>query len=699
MHSNFSEIKKICVTLILSVMLYSAIAQINPAGDNIQTGDVLEQIVESEDASDFDYDTFLEYLDFLKRNPINLNTASLTDLRTTRLFTEAQVRDLLQHIKYYGPLLNIYELQTISTFSMQDIYRILPYITIEKGNTAKIENLLSEFSGGKYQVYFRTSTIVQQQRGYSGDSTLSSPYLGDNYRMYTRFRYAYKNKLSYGITAEKDPGESFGDTYQPNGYDFYSAHFFMRSNGFLKALALGDYEVRIGQGLTILNGFGLGKSVYSLAVRRSGPVLDPYTSVDENRFLRGAAATIGSDNLQLTLFGSYKKIDANVSAVDSANFEEPAEISSINYTGLHRTLNELSDKDAIDETIAGADLTYYNPLFTFGVSGNYSKFSVPLQKDISPYEIFDFNSDALLNVAAHYSVLLRNNLFFGETAMSDNKKIATINGLIISVDPKVDLSLVYRYYDRAYQSIYANAFAENSTPQNEQGMYAGFEIRPKRAFKLSGYLDMYKNPWLEFDADAPAVGSDILGQITYQPNKILQMYLRFKTEVTSLNADSEFQGDVPHDIMTDVVKQNIRWHIDYKVHQSLTLRSRFEYVRYDQSFNVPENGFIIYQDVNYKPLGSAFAFYTRLAVFNTASYDTRLYTYESDLLYAYSITNFSDKGTRTYAMVQYSPLRWIDFWFKIANTHYTNRTEIGSGNDLITGSNKTELRFQVRITW
>nr|MBP9547746.1 hypothetical protein [Chitinophagales bacterium] len=259
MNSNKNVYDTIIILWITFQSISVTYAQINPAGDNIQTGDVLEQMVESEDLSEFDYDTFLEYLDFLKANPINLNNATLTELRNTRLLSEIQIRDLLQHKKYYGSLLNIYELQTISSFTLNDINRIKPYIIVQQNNSASIQNIFNELDGGKYQIYFRSSRIVQEQVGYSGDSTLSSPYLGDNYRIYTRFRYAYKNKLSYGITAEKDPGESFGDSYQPRGFDFYSAHFFRRTNGFIKSLALGDYEVRIGQGLTIFNGFGLGK--------------------------------------------------------------------------------------------------------------------------------------------------------------------------------------------------------------------------------------------------------------------------------------------------------------------------------------------------------------------------------------------------------------------------------------------------------
>lgn len=681
------------------VLLQFGFSQVNPAGENIQEGDVLEQMAEENNSEDFNYDTYLESLELLKKEPLNLNYAGLTTLRNTRLFTEIQIRDLLQHIKYYGPLLNIYELQTIPSFTLYDINRILPYISAQPEQSVSLKNIFDEFEGGKYQLYFRTQTILQEQKGYSDDSTLNSPYMGDNYRIYTRFRYAFKNKMSYGFTAEKDPGEEFGGPNQPSGFDFWSAHYFRRSNSFLRSLAIGDYEVRIGQGLTMWNGFGLGKSIYSVAVRRGGPVLDPYTSVDENRFLRGVAATLGSDNLQVTLFSSHKKIDANISEIDSVNQDEPLEISSINYTGLHRTESEIADKDAINETIAGADITYYNPLFTFGVSGIYTQLSNSLNKDISPYEIYDFNSDRLINASAHYSALFRNILFFGETAISDNKKLGALNGLIIPLDSRVDITVLHRYYDKAFQTLYANAFSENSTPQNEQGVYTGIEIRPQRSIKFAGYIDMYKHPWLEYDADAPTHGTDFMGQFTFQPSKIFQTYFRYKNEVWAANADDELQGDMPHDIITDISKTNLRWHMEYKVQQTIVLRSRLEFTLYDESVTDPQKGFIVYQDFNYKPLNSRFAFYTRFAVFNTDSYDTRIYTYESELLYAYSITNFSGRGTRTYFLLQYSPTRWLDLWFKIAGTVYSDRDEIGSGNDVIDGNKKTEAKFQLRINW
>ncbi|MBK8472078.1 MAG: hypothetical protein IPL33_07835 [Sphingobacteriales bacterium] len=57
--------------------------------------------------------------------------------------------------------------------------------------------------------------------------------------MYARYRYKYGNKISYGITAEKDPGEPFFKGANAQGFDFYSAHLYLRDIGIFKHIALG----------------------------------------------------------------------------------------------------------------------------------------------------------------------------------------------------------------------------------------------------------------------------------------------------------------------------------------------------------------------------------------------------------------------------------------------------------------------------
>jgi hypothetical protein len=65
------------------------------------------------------------------------------------------------------------------------------------------------------------------------------------------------------------------------------------------------------------------------------------------------------------------------------------------------------------------------------------------------------------------------------------------------------------------------------------------------------------------------------------------------------------------------------------------------------------------------------------------------------MLYAFSIPAFYDQGTRLYVLLRYTLGQHLDLRFKYATTHYTNRTETGSGLNLIHGDRHSEIRFQV----
>ena len=85
----------------------------------------------------------------------------------------------------------------------------------------------------------------------------------------------------------------------------------------------------------------------------------------------------------------------------------------------------------------------------------------------------------------------------------------------------------------------------------------------------------------------------------------------------------------------------------------------------------------------------------RYALFDTENYDSRIYSYENDMLYAFSIPAFYDQGTRLYVLLRYSLGKHFDLRFKYATTHYANRTEIGSGLNLIRGNRYSEAKVQV----
>ena len=86
----------------------------------------------------------------------------------------------------------------------------------------------------------------------------------------------------------------------------------------------------------------------------------------------------------------------------------------------------------------------------------------------------------------------------------------------------------------------------------------------------------------------------------------------------------------------------------------------------------------------------------RLQYFDTDDYNSRIYAYENDVLYSFSIPLFYNKGYRYYANVNYDISKKISVWVRYAQSIYINRNPIGSGLDEIQGNRKTDVRLQVR---
>jgi len=265
---------------------------------------------------------------------------------------------------------------------------------------------------------------------------------------------------------------------------------------------------------------------------------------------------------------------------------------------------------------------------------------------------------------------------------------------LISVDPRVDLSLVHRSINKEYQAINGNAFTENTTPTNETGLYAGISIRPGGSWRLDAYGDIYKFPWLKYLVDAPGYGKDFLVQLTYTPNKQVEMYTRYRSETK--------QGNQPDNTtvtnyLVQLPRQNWRMQVSYKINPAIVLRNRAEILWYDKKGDNNENGFLTFFDFIYKPLVKPYSGILRLQYFETDGYNSRLYAYENDMLYSYSIPVFFDKGYRYYLTTSYDLNKKLSFSLRWAQTIYRGKNLIGSGPDEIEGNRKTEIKTQARI--
>ena len=89
--------------------------------------------------------------------------------------------------------------------------------------------------------------------------------------------------------------------------------------------------------------------------------------------------------------------------------------------------------------------------------------------------------------------------------------------------------------------------------------------------------------------------------------------------------------------------------------------------------------FSMYADILYKPIFKPFSGNIRLQYFETDGYNSRLYAYENNVLYGYSIPVFYDKGFRYYLNINYDISRRLSVWGRFAETIYPDKNEIGSG--------------------
>lgn len=658
----------------------------------------IENIAQDND-NELDYTSIVEDIEELKNNPIDLNNTNIQELRKLLFLNELQITNLLKYVKDHGKMLSLYELQAIDGFNYELINKILPYIIIKFEVEKKKIKPRQVLKYGRNTIFLRYSRVLEEQEGFApiDDSTYAakpnSRYLGSPDKIYLRYHFKYRDNVSLGFTGEKDAGEEFCKGSQTKGFDFNSAHLVIKNIGIVKTLAMGDYSLQFGQGLNMWSSMSFGKSAEAINIMKSPQGIRQFTSTDENRFFRGAATTIGIKGIDISAFYSKKRIDGNITSTDTLN-NEALVFSSLQETGYHSIPSELSDKDAIKETIMGGNIKYNFKGFMFGVTASNTVYGSELNKGTQLYTKFAFQGkeNTIFSTDASYS--FRNLVVFGEIARNDRGGIASVAGLIVNLVSEVRLSVLYRNYEKEYFSNYSSGFAEGSSAQNEKGLYTGISADLTPKLKFSAYVDKYNFPWLKYTIDAPSGGTDYLAQFDYNISRKTNFYIRYKWEQKNANNSP---ANTVMDYLVDEKKQSLRLHLNHAANSPWVMKSRFEISEFTSGSKKPSIGYLIYQDLVYQPFKKPYSFSARYALFDTDTYDSRIYAYESDVLYAFSIPAYYYKGSRVYFLLKYKLTQNIDFWLRYSQSYYNNRQIISSGLTEINGNTRSEIKAQIRI--
>lgn len=652
---------------------------------------VIEQLIEaySENAeTEIDYTILVDDLNYYFEEPLNLNTATRDQMYRLLILNDEQINELLNYRKRYGNLLSLYELQHITGWDERTIALIQPFVSVQKAVKVQRFKTKSMFLYGKNDFILRYAQNLEETKGYESNNG----YLGSPFLMQFRYRFTYKNKVSWGLTAQKDRGEEFFTGTQKQGFDYYSAHFFVRDVWKFKTIALGDYQLQFGQGLTVWTGFGARKSSFVNNVRRQPLGIKPYTGTSNFLLKRGAAFELEViKDLSVAAFVSYKNLDGRILEYDSLA-EEVLSVSSLIEIGYHRTKSEFATKNTLTEFMAGGNITYKRTNWKIGTTVNYTQYSAAILPDWQPYNTYYFRGKEQLNAGLDYTIFLKSVYLFGEVSISKNLGYAVLQGVQLNILKNLSLTMVFRDYGRNYINNNNNVFSDRGAAQNERGFYVAFEASPWRKFQFMGFVDVIQFPWLRFGVNAPSWSYDIFGQMTFLPASNFELVVRARHRMRQENTSQEMALKK----IIDVAQTNLRLHYTYSINKQFKMRGRVETILLDHPEKEFRWGYLIYQDIIYKLKQFPLAFSARFALFDTPDYDTRLFAYENDVLYSFSVPAYYYRGIRTYLMIQIEPVKNLTCWLRFGQFYYMNRSTIGTALEEIDGNTKTEFKVQIR---
>lgn len=643
-----------------------------------------EQLEHSATAADDD--TRWQQLNTYARHKLPLNTADAGALRSLGLLTPLQINNLLSYRNLLGALASIYELQAVPGFDTALIRRLLPYVTT--GTTLQpLYTLRDYLHKGEHVMLVRYGRQPETARGYKRADSLPPHYAGSPDQLLLRYRYNFPRYAGWGVTMEKDAGEQLFKGAQKQGFDFYSAHFFMRDYKHVKALALGDFTVNMGQGLVNWQSLAFGKSSMVMQVKREGEVLHPYVSAGESFFFRGAGITLQQGNWQLTGFVSLRHLDGSTGNEDSLEY-----VSALVTGGYHRSAAEAAKKGVLQQLSAGGNVVYGNGNWRIGLNVIQHRFSSPFKKGSKPYQLFALDGDKVQNLSLDYSGNWKQVHCFGETAADADGNIATVNGILASITPRADVALLYRHYSRAYRSLYGNAFGNNTRPQNESGWYAALSLKITPRVRWEGYADVYSFPWLKYRVHAPSGGSELQMALTYTPDKHTEVFVRYNYTAGVENTSSSGSYIAP---LVLISKHGWRWQVSLPLGLQWKLRSRVELSYYTRA-GVKQQGWLCYHELQYRFIQLPLQLSGRVTWFGTGDSGSRVYAMESGMGAGYSVQQFNGEGWQYNVALKWKVRRRLALWLRCSRIMYRNAESIGSGWDAIDGNGKSTIQLQVQ---
>lgn len=632
---------------------------------------------------DGDYSFLLDELVRLSYSPILINQANREELEAIPFLTDEQIESLLFRRYQLKSFHSIFDLQMVEGLDQQTIQWLAPLVLFDE-----VEMQRKWKHKPKGDLFVRGQSLIEKPAGYKPKPDGTIPYQGDRVKLYSRLMLTPLRNVEMGLVTEKDPGES-AFSREVKTVDFIDGYISWKPRGFVKQIILGQYRMRAGQGLVLQTSMPARKSSMVTTIRNRYASYRPSLSVTESGGLKGALVAMGNSTFTVTPFFSYQKRDGALGVDDDGE----TIVTSLKTDGYHRTQTELANRRTVNEWIYGGQLKYYLGRFIIDAGHVEYNLEYPLSPLWQPYNAFYFRGDHQKNSWLAADGTLFNVHLFSEVAYDYSSQPAVWGGLSSAIGGHSNLAFSYRRIPKEFSAPLGAPLTESGNPSGESGIYVGLETSLPGPITVATYLDYFEHSWLRYQTKAPSSGYDFLVEMRYQPSRSWQNTLRYRYIEKDINQSDNTTPSAP--IITQK-KNQIRFQTRYSVENGWRFTTRIDFNYLDVPNVDAPVGVFLSQDVRFASSNGKWVWNARYAIMDTQEYETRVYAYEPDVLYGFSIPAYYGQGTRWLAMVSWKALPSVQLWLRYARWHYTDREKIGSGNNAIDGNVSNELKLQVR---
>ena len=201
---------------------------------------VIGHLAQPETLEDGSMEQLYEDIEEQTEAPLDLNTATRSQLEAIPFLTPQQVMDIIEYRDRVKRIETTNELLLIPSLERPTIELLKQIVIISP------QEQRQAFPQMRDILRYGKSTLLADIKVPFYHRQGEDSWLGPSSKHWLRYTFRYGQQVSLGLAAAQDAGEPFFKGKNKYGYDFYTGYLLLKNIGRLQNLVLGRYRLRFG---------------------------------------------------------------------------------------------------------------------------------------------------------------------------------------------------------------------------------------------------------------------------------------------------------------------------------------------------------------------------------------------------------------------------------------------------------------------